>query len=77
MIVKRFFKQYPKAPRLFKVGDTYYMDHQRRAAEMQARIEGIGVEEIPNPKLKPKVKEQNPDQGTANSSSNNSSNGTE
>lgn len=51
MTVDDFFKRYPNAPGVVKVGTDLYLVHRIGAARDHARRHGLEVEEIPNPAL--------------------------
>jgi len=49
MTVKSFFKQYPNAPKVVKVGTDLYLAHRIGAARDHARRHGLEVEVHENP----------------------------
>jgi hypothetical protein len=52
--IKEFFKRYPKAPGLLQVGDKLYLTCHADAAKQDARLQGVEVIDVPNPKAKKK-----------------------
>lgn len=48
--MKDFFKRYPNAEFIYKVGDKYYLSHAGDQAYQASRITGNELEVIKNPK---------------------------
>ncbi len=47
---KTFFKQYPDVRLVLKVGDKLYLSEFQAEAEREAKLQGLTVEFIDNPK---------------------------
>jgi hypothetical protein len=53
--MKDFFKKYPEAKPLWKVGDKHFLNHARHQADVYANTMGLQVEIVEPPSRKKKV----------------------